>query len=170
MRILVWLPAVLLLHAPYPSLRSGQALPTRLPASRPSVSDLSWLEGTWCGRIGTRDFEAHYTGPEGGVVLSASKYTANGKAAGFEFERFDEKDGSVVLTPYPDGKESSATFRLTSFDPRGRLAVFENPAHDFPTRISYQRVAEDSLTILVSGPGKGGKESVIRYELRRVGG
>jgi hypothetical protein len=159
MRILIWLPAVILLHTPH--------LPTRLPASRPSVSNLSWLEGVWRGRIGARDFEAHYTAPDGGVVLSASKYTANGKAAGFEFERFDTKDGTVVLTPYPEGKESPATFRLTSLDQKARRAVFENPSHDFPTRISYQRVAEDSLTILVSGPGKGGKESVIRYQLAR---
>jgi hypothetical protein len=46
--------------------------------------------------------------------------------------------------------------------------VFENPQHDFPRKISYQRVAEDSLTILVAGPGKDGKESVIRYELARA--
>lgn len=159
MRAFAWLPAVVLLHFPAP-LPSG-------PAAHPSISDLAWLEGTWRGRIGARDFETRYTGPEGGVVLSASKYSTNGKPAGFEFERFEEKNGHVVLIPYPDGKESPATFRLTDFDQKTRRAVFENPKHDFPTKISYQRVAEDSLTILVSGPGKGGKESVIRYELRR---
>lgn len=162
MRIILWLPAVILLHLPSP-------LP-RFPASHPTLSDLAWLEGTWRGRIGTRDFEARYTGPEGAVILSASKYSANGKPAGFEFERFAEKDGHVVLTPYPDGRESPATFRLTELDQKTRRAVFENPKHDFPTKISYQRVAEDSLTILVSGPGKGGKENVIRYQLGRVGG
>jgi hypothetical protein len=73
----------------------------------------------------------------------------------------------VVLTPYPEGKESSVTFRLTDFDQKTRRALFENPEHDFPTKISYQRVAEDSLTILVSGPGKDGKEKVIRYGLGR---
>jgi hypothetical protein len=161
-RILVWLPAILLLHSPYP--------PTRLPASHPSVSDLSWLEGVWRGRVGGRDFEARYTSPDGGLILSMSKYTANGKPAGFEFERFEEKDGHVVLTPYPDGKESPATFRLTDFDQKTRRALFENPKHDFPTKISYQRVAGDRLTILVSGPGKDGKEKVLRYELRRVSG
>ena len=96
-----------------------------------------------------------------------SKYTANGMAVEFEFERFTEKDGAVVLTPYPDGKESPATFRLTDLDQKTRRAVFENPEHDFPTKISYQRVAGDSLTILVSGPGKDGKDKVIRYELGR---
>jgi hypothetical protein len=162
MRSLIWLPALLFLHSPYP--------PTRLPAYPPTISDLSWLEGTWRGRIGGRDFEARYSSPEGGLILSASKYTAKGKAVGFEFERFAEKDAAVVLTPYPDGKESPATFRLTDFNQKSRRAVFENPAHDFPTKISYQRVSEDSLTILVSGPGKDGKERVIRYELRRVSG
>ncbi|MGH7509782.1 MAG: DUF6265 family protein [Gemmatimonadales bacterium] len=136
------------------------------PAS-PPISELSWLEGIWRGRVGSREFEARYTSPEGGLILSASKYTAQGKAVGFEFERFEEKDGTLVLTPYPDGK-MSVSFRLARHDPDARVAVFENPAHDFPTRISYQRVAEDSLTILVSGPGKDGKESVISYELGRV--
>ena len=160
MRLGQWLlPAVTLLLVPAP-------LPSR-PAAHPALTDLGWLEGTWRGRIGARDFETRYTGPEGGVVLSASKYSTNGKPAGFEFERFEEKGGHVVLTPYPDGKESPATFRLTDFDQKARRAVFENPKHDFPTKISYQRVADDSLTILVSGPGKGGKENVIRYELRR---
>ena len=163
MRVLVWLPAVLLLHSPY----SHTSYPlTHLPAYSPAISDLSWLEGVWRGRVGSRDFEARYTSSEGGLVLSASKYTANGNAVGFEFERFEKKNGSWVLTPYPDGK-SSVSFRLSDHDPTARRAVFENPAHDFPTRISYQRVADDSLTILVSGPDKDGKESVIRYRLAR---
>jgi uncharacterized protein DUF6265 len=158
MRIVLLLSVVLFGHSYWP---------TRLPAYHPSISDLTWLEGTWRGRVGTRDFEARYSGPEGGIILSASKYSTNGRPAGFEFERFQEKDGHVVLTPYPDGKESPATFRLTDLDQKTRRAVFENPKHDFPTKISYQRVADDSLTILVSGPGKGGKENIIRYELRR---
>lgn len=74
----------------------------------------------------------------------------------------------MVLTPYPDGKVS-VSFRLAGYDLGARRAVFENLAHDFPTRLSYQRVAEDSLTILVSGPGKTGRESVLRYELQRKG-
>jgi hypothetical protein len=161
MRAAMLLAVVFLLQKP---------LPDGLPGYHPSISDLAWLEGTWRGRVGARDFEARYTGPEGGVILSASKYSTNRRPAGFEFERFQEKDGHVVLTPYPDGKESPATFRLTDFDQKTRRAVFENPQHDFPTMITYQRVADNRLTILVSGPGKDGKENVIRYELKRVGG
>jgi hypothetical protein len=170
MRSLIWLPALLLLHSPGPPLARFGAGSTRLPAYHPTASDLAWLEGVWRGRVGGRDFETRYTSPEGGLILSMSKYTANGKAVEFEFEQFDERDGTLMLTPYPQGKVSAVTFRVTDFDSKARRAVFENPEHDFPTKIGYQRVAENSLTILVSGPGKDGKEKVIRYELRRVSG
>jgi hypothetical protein len=140
--------------------------PPRFPASPPTISDLSWLQGVWQGRIGGRDFEAHYTGAEGGQILSASKYTEEGKAAGFEFERFEQRGDTLVLTPFPEGK-SSVSFPLAEYDARSRRAIFENLAHDFPTRISYQRVAKNRLTILVSGPGEDGKEQVLTYSLTR---
>jgi Domain of unknown function (DUF6265) len=160
MRIILLVPAMMLV-----SLTTSP--PPRFPASPPRVSDLSWLEGTWRGKIGGRDFEARYTGVEGGQVLSASKYSKDGKPAGFEFERFEQRGDTVVLTPFPEGK-SSVSFPLTKYDSRSRRAIFENPAHDFPTRISYQRAAENRLLILVSGPGEAGKEQVLTYELTAV--
>jgi Domain of unknown function (DUF6265) len=137
-----------------------------LPTSPPSISDLSWLEGTWYGRIGGRDFEAHYTGVEGGQVLSASKYTEDSKPAGFEFERFEQRGDTLLLTPFPEGR-STVSFTLAEYDAAARRAVFENLSHDFPTRISYQRLTRDRLTILVSGPGEDGKEQVLTYDLKR---
>ena len=139
---------------------------SRRPAFPPTIHDLAWLEGVWRGRIGERQFEARYTGAEGGQILSASKYTKDGKPAGFEFERFEQRGDTVVLTPFPEGN-SSVSFPLAEYDSRSRRAVFENLAHDFPTRISYQRVTRDRLTILVSGPGEDGKEQVLTYDLTR---
>ena len=139
---------------------------TRLPAQLPTIHDLSWLEGVWRGKLGGKEFEAHYTGAEGGQILSASKYIENGKPAGFEFERFEQKGDTLVLTPFPEGM-SSVSFPLAEYDGKAKRAVFENLAHDFPTRISYQRVARDRLTILVSGPAEDGKEQVLTYALNR---
>jgi hypothetical protein len=63
--------------------------------------------------------------------------------------------------------QSSVTFKLADLDPKSRRAVFENLAHDFPTRLSYQRVADNKLTILVSGPREDGQEQVLTYSLTR---
>lgn len=163
MRIAILFPLVFLFPSTAPLPSSPAALLTSAP---PSIHELSWLEGIWRGRIGERDFEARYTGADGDQVLSASKYTQNGSPAGFEFERFEQRGDTVMLTPFPEGK-SSVAFILAEYDAKTRRAVFENLAHDFPTRISYQRLAKDRLTILVSGPGEDGKEQVLTYALRR---
>ena len=159
MRTAIVLPIGLLLF-------SSAAPPLRHPADTPQITDLTWLEGIWRGKIGGREFEAHYTGVNGGQILSASKYTENGKPAGFEFERFQQQGDTLMLTPFPEGM-SSVSFPLAEYDPKGKRAVFENLAHDFPTRISYQRNAGNRLTILVSGPGEDGKEQVLTYDLQR---
>jgi hypothetical protein len=156
--------SLLLVHSPAPRPIHPQA--GARPPFPPSLNDLSWLEGTWRGRIGERDFEARYTGTEGGQILSASKYMEEGKPAGFEFERFEQRGDTLMLTPFPEGK-SSVSFPLADYDSKSRRAVFENLAHDFPTRISYQRVAKNRLTILVSGPGEDGKEVVLTYTLEQ---
>jgi len=147
-------------------LVSSSVAPLPRHSPGPTLADLSWLEGIWRGRIGGRDFEAHYTGVDGGQILSASKYTEDGKPAGFEFERFEQRGDTLLLTPFPEGK-SSVSFPLAEYDGKSRRASFENLAHDFPTRISYQRIARDRLTILVSGPGEDGKEQVLTYALEK---
>jgi uncharacterized protein DUF6265 len=159
MRTTVFLPLVFLFSS------SATTRPSPFLSS-PSIQDLAWLEGVWQGQIGDRHFEARYSGADGGQILSASKYTKDGVPAGFEFERFEEQGDSLVLTPFPEGK-SSVTFRLAELDSKRRRVVFENLAHDFPTRISYQRVADNKLTILVSGPGEDGNEQVLTYPLSR---
>jgi hypothetical protein len=166
MRSLLVTTLVLLTSSASPLHRSPASPLPRVPTSPPTLSDLSWLQGIWQGRIGGRDFEAHYTGAEGGQILSASKYTEEGKPAGFEFERFEQRGDTLVLTPFPEGK-SSVSFPLAEYDAQSRRAVFENLAHDFPTRISYQRVAKNRLTILVSGPGEDGQEQILTYNLTR---
>ena len=164
MRIGILLPLVCLFPSSTAPLPLGPA--ASLTTAPPSINDLSWLEGIWRGKIGGRDFEARYTGTEGSQVLSASKYIENGNPAGFEFERFEQRGDTVMLTPFPEGK-SSVSFPLAEYDAKTRRAVFENLAHDFPTRISYQRVAKDRLTILVSGPGEDGNEQVLTYALEK---
>ena len=159
------LPLVFLFSSSTAPLPSSPSTRGRVPAP-PSIRDLAWLEGTWQGRVGERDFEARYSGADGGQILSASKYTKEGVAAGFEFERFEELDGTLVLTPFREGK-SSVTFKLAELEPTTRRALFENLAHDFPTRLSFQRVADNKLTILVSGPAEDGKEQVLTYSLTR---
>jgi Domain of unknown function (DUF6265) len=130
-----------------------------------SIHDLEWLSGQWIGDFEGNRFEAHYSGPDGNVILSASKEFTK-KGCFFEFERFEESQGTVILTPYPNGKES-VSFKLVNYNPSLKKASFENLDHDFPTDITYHRVTEDSLKIYVGGPSKDGR-IVFQVSLKRV--
>lgn len=125
------------------------ALPDLSPDQQ--LAALAWLAGTW--RSDT--YTAHYSGPEGGVILSYSKQYEDGRLVFFEQERFEVRDGHVVEAPSPKGVPSPVVFTLTALDPAGHAAVFENPTHDFPTRLSYRREG-DRLHIRVEGPGGRG--------------
>lgn len=130
---------------------------------------LEWLAGRWLGTIEGRtdQFEAHYTSPQGGIVLGMSKSFGTGdRLLWFEFERFEVREGVLSVTPYPNGRPS-VTFKLKSYDAAARKAVFANPEHDFPTEISYQRVADDRVQLMVSGPTKEGGSSVMVFNLSR---
>jgi hypothetical protein len=99
------------------------------------------------------------------VILSTSKaFRADGKLSWLEFERFEARDGQLTVTPYPGGK-ASVSFTLAEYDAAAKKAVFTNPGHDYPNRITYQRVAEDRLLLVVAGNGKDAP--VMEFSLSR---
>ena len=70
-----------------------------------------------------------------------------------DFEHFYEREGTLRMTPFPSGKKS-VEFTLATLDVPAKRVVFENLAHDFPSRFIYQRVDEQRLRIVIEGqPG-----------------
>lgn len=149
-------------------LGAAPEAPKQPPASA-RIEDLGWLAGSWAGEIrgagATTRFETHYTAPRGGVILSTSKaFKPDGTLSWFEFERFETKDGTLQVTPYPNGK-ADVSFALAEYDPTAKKAVFTNPGHDYPNRITYQRLAEDRLLFIVAGNREGAP--VMEFSLTR---
>lgn len=161
-RAILWLalstllvPAALLAPAP-----AGAASPEE------DLASLAWLAGRWRGPVGDGTWEATYTTPEGDKILGMSKELGPEGLRLFEFERFEVVDGAVVLTPYPGGRTPAVWFTLTGYDPAVRRAAFENPEHDFPTRIVFASPEPDLLHIVVTGPA-GDDGPGLRLELTR---
>lgn len=139
------------------------------PAS-PGLEDLAWLAGSWSGDIlgagASTRFETHYTTPQGGVILSTSKaFSKDGKLRWFEFERFEAReDGVLQVVPHPNGA-ASVPFILAEYDPAAKRAVFANAQNDYPNRLTYHRIAEDRLLIVVAGETL--EAPVMRFTLSR---
>ena len=130
------------------------------------LESLGWLQGHWKGTLMGSRYETVYSSPDAGMIVGASKEIQGGLARGFDFERMYVKDGHVVMTPYPRGKES-VTFKLVDHDPMSRKAIFSNPDHDFPRKLTYEIRAEDNLVIVLEGDG-GGQPLVLTLDLNRA--
>lgn len=132
------------------SLGAGPTLSGSAWAQERSLSDLSFLSGCWRGKLAGQDgtVEERYSRPAGGLILGTSQTVVGGRTAFFEFVKIEETADGIVMTPAPRGK-LSVPFRMVRLE--GGKAVFENLAHDFPKRITYQLREDGSLAASIHG-------------------
>jgi hypothetical protein len=136
-----------------------------LPApARAAIGDMAWLAGAWVGKRGTggtTSIEERWSPPLGGAMLAVSRTVSRGKLYAFEYLRIVERNGGLVYVAQPNGA-SPTEFVLTEL--AGTRAVFENPRHDFPQRIVYERSAEGHLSASI-GFARGGRPQ--RFDFKR---
>ena len=96
-------------------------------------------------------------------MLGMSHTVVNRKTREFEFMRIvQEENGDIFFVAMPSGQKE-ARFKLLTVSERE--VRFENPEHDFPQRIIYQRDG-DSLIGRIEGVS-GGKERAVDFPLKR---
>ena len=134
----------------------GTAIP--LAAQRAPVDTLRWLAGCWRLSTATRTVEEQWMAPAGGVMLGMSRTVVNGRYREHEFLRIYSAGDTLVYAPQPSG-QAPAEFRSTRIGP-GEI-VFENPVHDFPTRIEYRRVSTDTVTATVGSDRPGARRPLV---------
>jgi hypothetical protein len=121
-----------------------------LPAS-PSITDVSWLAGCWSLSQGPRTVREHWMPPDGGMMMAVSRTVSAGKTLEYEFVLIRESGSGLEFVAKPS-RQAEAVFTSTKVG--ASEIVFENPAHDFPTRIAYSKVA-GGLRATISGDVKG---------------
>lgn len=74
------------------------------------------------------------------------------------------KDLFYIPTVKEQNEGEPVSFKLTSSSVN--QLVFENPGHDFPQKISYTKISEDSLMAVISGIVNG-KENSQKFAMKR---
>jgi len=123
---------------------------------------LGFLTGHWCLYSESSTTEEIWLPPGDGETVGMGRTLMEGKQVSFEFLRISRHDGLVTYFAQPGGRPA-VEFKRT--DGGEDWVRFENPQHDFPTRIEYRR-SDATLDVTVSGPGKNGagKSIHIVYE------
>lgn len=123
----------------------------------------SWMVGCWAGADGPEVVRERWIAADAATLLGTSHTVKGGVLTAFEFLRVVRKNGRAVYVAQPGGVPP------TEFGATGQTAAaitFENPAHDFPKRVGYQRVDDTHLTAWIDGGVAGGGPR-IEYPMRR---
>ena len=128
------------------------------------LDDLKWLAGCWEMRNGERLTEEQWMTPRGGVMLGISRTVRGQALVEFEQVRIETRGNDLYYVASP-ARQAIAEFKSTHSSTDG--VTFENPAHDFPTKIAYRRQGADSLIASIEGQ-RGGRTRTIEYPYRRA--
>ena len=129
-----------------------------------AIAQAGWLAGCWTMTTGPsraasrerRTVTEYWLGPDGGTMMGLSRTVSGGKTVEYEFLLIREGAGVLEYVAKPSG-QAEAVFTSTSIGPSE--IVFENPSHDFPTRISYRK-QDGGLLATVSGTVNGKPRSI----------
>ena len=123
---------------------------------------MAWLAGVWNGAMGSSVIEERWTPSAGGSMLAVSRTIRDDVMSAFEFLCIVERDGGLVYTAMPNGRQPATDFTLTKIDETS--ATFENPEHDFPKMIRYTKRPDGALEAVVSDGGQKAQTFVFRRE------
>jgi hypothetical protein len=122
-----------------------------------------WIAGHWCTVSGGQVIEELWLPPHGGVAIGVGRTRTGEATTAFEYLRILEVDGVLSYVAQPGGNPPTVFRQVAGGD---HWIRFENPAHDFPTRVEYRREG-DALHAEIAGPGEDGEEQVVPFDYRR---
>lgn len=152
------LALALLLLAVAPSPRADS--PPPLPST---VDSLAWIVGCWA-RTDAEKGSGETWRRSGDRLVGQGRTVVGGRVAETEALEIRRDERGLVLVARPNGQEPT-TFRLVRAS--GTAMVFENPFHDFPQRIVYERKG-DALDAKIEGTLVGGKKKVVPFPMTAI--
>ncbi len=130
----------------------------------PTINDFGWMAGCWTQTTDKSSRDEIWSKASGGTMIGLARVVAKEKTSSVEFMRLhQEKDGLYFTALIPGEPETS--FKLIKFE--NKKAIFENPKHDFPTRIIYGQNPDSSLFARIEGKIKG-KPLAIDFAFQRA--
>lgn len=133
-----------------------------------SIKNADWFIGEWANKSAEGELTERWKKVNDSVYYGESYFVTLSKDTAFaETVQLEEANGKLAFTvTVPNqNNEKPVRFEATSFT-KSQI-VFENPKHDFPNKIVYNRVGKDSLVAQIYGTQKG-KPATEKFKMKKV--
>lgn len=136
-------------------------------SEHPIEHPAAWLTGTWENKTPRGSVYEQWTQKNRHELLGKS-FGINGKdTVVFETTRLVHERDSLFYIPTVQNQNGGKPVRFGMKFLPGAELDFKNEAHDFPQRIVYKKITEDSLVAEISGMRNGQLRS-IRFPMKRI--
>ena len=134
----------------------GQSSEQSQPAT--ALDRLAWMVNHWQKTEGAASSEEHWIAARGGMMLGVNRSVNQQGKASFEFLRIQlSDDDQLSYYASPSGRGET---EFPAVEVGEQRVVFENPAHDFPQRITYWLDEQGHLNARIEGKTNGQSASM----------
>jgi len=129
-----------------------------------TIESFGWLNGSWAMKENDGTITEQWKQVNDSLMEGSSDFIKGDSVFPFEKIRLFRRGGNFYYEAKAakQNNEQPVEFTLSSFSDSGFVA--ENPAHDFPKRITYRLVNKDSIHAVVDGgPQQPDKKSEFYY-------
>jgi len=126
-----------------------------------------WLIGSWENKTDQGDLTESWERTNDSVFHGQSFFIKKKDTLHNETIELKQIGNELTYNPTVKGQNDDlpVAFRLTRAT--AKQLVFENPAHDFPQKITYSLITNDSLVAEISGMQQG-KLASESYPMKRI--
>jgi Domain of unknown function (DUF6265) len=130
-----------------------------------NMQKLEWIVESWVSSSGETNSYEHWEKISDELFTGGSETVKSGDTLFSEKLKIVKEGEEIFYVADVSHNPMPVKFRLTSIS--DTMAVFENPEHDFPQKISYNYTDGD-LHATIEGPGKNGSWKKVDFIMKKM--
>jgi hypothetical protein len=130
-----------------------------------SLTSLSWIVDNWINEDSNGVTRERWIKIDDNKFEGESYTILNGDTVFSEKLMLEKKDNDVYYTAVVNHNPAPVSFKMIEYS--DKHAVFENPEHDFPQKISYKLQEDGSLLAYIEGKNSKGINTKIEFPMKR---
>jgi hypothetical protein len=128
------------------------------------INDLDWIIGEWISTSGDESMTEHWQKESDTLIVGHGWFISSSDTILTEQLKIAARNNDIIYFASPSG-QTTTEFKLTQLN--DNEATFENPDHDFPQKIYYKKISEDSLYAKIEGTINRNKK-VMDFYWKRI--
>jgi hypothetical protein len=119
------------------------------------LKTMDWLVGTWENNSEFGQMQENWEKINDSVFRGTSYLIKEKDTLNSESIALEIKDDQVLYVPIVKGQNNDQPIVFLLTKQTTKQLVFENPNHDYPKKIVYNKITADSLVAVISGTQQG---------------